>query len=489
MNLDFQTKYAPPLTREANRWNTLQWIWFLDKHEGAKRVRSTGAEKAGWFPTWQREVHSRLFTGDRVKELDHIPIDASGAAKLHSLLDELPEWGNLIKRATKDAYASGAVATSLSNKLLDCIPQHSHDAEDLRQLVELLEEDDRLGELRRPEDLAEAREKLSQATQEASELAGGMNDSALRQAMREAISEASGQLDDLDKASRALGWGAGPGGGGAGGSAEMKSQVAERLLRSDKLRQLMEIAGRMKNIMNEVQATKVRHGVSEITDIETGDDISRLLPSELSKLRDPRRKLLLWRELLEHSAMEYKLDAKEKVGRGPIVVAIDDSGSMSGSREIWAKSVALALLELARKENRDFAYCSFSDDVHYTLTEIGEKKLSPIDLADAMLFHKGGGTDFDNPLYWCLKQIETGGLPDADIIFISDGACRLANVDRMREKIAKAGCKVIGVGIGGRSAITDSLGEFCTETFGLDEISLIEKGNEEKAVLKTVLGL
>jgi uncharacterized protein with von Willebrand factor type A (vWA) domain len=313
----------------------------------------------------------------------------------------------------------------------------------------------------------------------------------VRQGLRAGISEATEQLDDLDKAGRALGWGNSPGMGGEGGNAKTKAEVAKRLFSSEKLRELMELAGRMKNIMADVQAMKVRHGVSEITDTEIGGNVDRLLFSELANLRHPKRKLLLWRRILERGAMQYYLEAKEKVGRGPIVVCIDDSGSMGGARETWAKAIALALLELARREKRDYAYCTFESRLVKTITELEGKRLDPVALLDSLISHSAGGTNFDAPLDWALDQIEKGGLPDADVIFISDGACSVRELNNKLARIKRLGCRVIGVGIGG-GGVAESLKAFCEPTFSLSDLAINrsgEEGGEERKVLQTVLGL
>lgn len=490
-SLDYRTRFSPPLTRQTRRWETLQWSWFLRDHEEPKRTREEGADKAPWFPVWQREVHGRLYTGDRLKSLDTMQPEAQEAARLHACLDDLPDFRGLVKRSARDPYSSGLVTNALSKTVMEHIAPRTADPESLRQLVELLEEDQENGDLKDPGDLDQAREDLANALNESSACANALDDSLVRQGLRAGIAEATEQLNDLDKAGRALGWGAGMGNGGSGGDGKTKAEVAKRLFSSEKLRELMDIAGRMKNIMHDVQATKVRHGVSEITDTEMGGNIDRLLFSELSHLRHPKRKLLLWRRILERGALQYYLEAKEKVGRGPIVVCVDDSGSMGGPREIWAKSIALALLELARKEKRAYAYCTFDTQLVRSVTEVEGKRLDAVALLDSLISHSAGGTNFDAPLEWALDQVEKGDMPDADVVFISDGACSIHNLEQVKARVAKLGCKVIGVGIGG-GGVAESLKAFCKPTFSLSDIAINrtgEEGGEEKKVLQTVLGL
>src|SRR6185312_10631442 len=80
---------------------------------------------------------------------------------------------------------------------------------------------------------------------------------------------------------------------------------------------------------------------------------------ELAGLLHPRRMLALLRDLVESRALQYKLEGSESLGKGPLVVCLDKSGSMAGAADIWATAVALALLEVAQRQRRPFALLSF----------------------------------------------------------------------------------------------------------------------------------
>ena len=59
--------------------------------------------------------------------------------------------------------------------------------------------------------------------------------------------------------------------------------------------------------------------------MELGNDLGRLLPVELVKLRHPRLHGLAMRDLLERKAMQYALTGKERLGKGPLVLLLDRS--------------------------------------------------------------------------------------------------------------------------------------------------------------------
>ena len=125
------------------------------------------------------------------------------------------------------------------------------------------------------------------------------------------------------------------------------------------------LAGRFKRIAASKRRQKVRHGADEVTDIEMGADLGRLLPSELVKLTHRTHRMLLLKNLLERQAMQYQLVGNEPLGKGPLVVLLDKSGSMDGPRDIWATALSLALLDQAHRERRTFALLAFDYRVKF----------------------------------------------------------------------------------------------------------------------------
>jgi len=472
----------------------MQSAWSLTGEQSEKTL-TDGTEKVSSWPGFVREVFSRLYSGDRLTSTPEIRREHRWASQLHSMLDDLPEWKRLAERCRGDSYACKAATIGLSSGVIESIPEHCHDAEYSRRMVELLQDDwdlalDRNPAAPPPPGLQDAQSALDGARTEADANASGLNASGIRQAMRGAIAGASEHLDELDKAASACGWGTEDSGEGGESAAATKAALAERLKDSRKLVEIMELAGRMRDIMRETQAQKVRHGASELTDIELGADLGRLLPSELVALRHPGMKLLLYRRLLERGCLQYRLEAKEKLGKGPLVVCIDDSGSMHGSREVWSKAVALALLELARRQNRTFAYCTFSRQITREFVEPIGRKTSPVDLLDHLASFSGGGTDFDIPLKWALDRIEEDDrLEEADVIFISDGECACRGERIVKERIAKAGAHVWGVALGPdavRSTGPGTMSSFCDQLWPITDLA---NKDQELDAAKGVLGV
>jgi hypothetical protein len=84
---------------------------------------------------------------------------------------------------------------------------------------------------------------------------------------------------------------------------------------------------------------------TEVYDIGLGNELSRLLPSELLSLRaSPLRRDFL-RRLLGRQLLTYQITGREC--GGPMVILVDVSHSMAGEKELASKALAIALSEVA----------------------------------------------------------------------------------------------------------------------------------------------
>lgn len=484
-----QIRFGPDGAVAVPSWARLNAYWWISKGRSVTdELVSEGVERSTEWPTFLRELYARLFTGDRCHEVEAAP-EFAFAKQLHSMLGELPEWKRLASRCQGDWYNSESVAIGMGSRVVDHVPVHGHDCRKLRRLLDMLDDDVPDGEPVPPV-YTETQEALRRAEQEAIERAGEMSGADIRQALRGAIKDEQDRLDDIEKSTASLGWGSLESGSSASVSANTKAEVARKLQGSPKLQEILEMAGRMRNIMREVQSTKVRHGTEGVTDIMLGSDIHRLLPSELAGLRRRETKLALVRRLIEGGALQYRLESEEKVGRGPLLVVIDDSGSMRGAREIWSKAVALALLDLARREQRPFGYCLFTTVVRSSFTEDPGTKTPPGQLLEHLAYSRGGGTAFDPPLKWALEQLgKSQVMADADVIFISDGEC-LAS-EEMAKAVKKSEARFWGVGVAGaaRRKGTGAMADFCDHVYPVQELVPDKENKEELEAARGVLAV
>ena len=90
--------------------------------------------------------------------------------------------------------------------------------------------------------------------------------------------------------------------------------------------------------------------------------------------------------------MQYEQKGHEVLGKGPIVLCLDQSGSMH-KLDTQSKGFTLALMSIARKQKRDFCLVLFSTRTKIIKYEKGKIKGS--DMVNFALTFLGGGTNFE----------------------------------------------------------------------------------------------
>ncbi len=211
-----------------------------------------------------------------------------------------------------------------------------------------------------------------------------------------------------------------------------KLELLNKLENSRQLKEIAELAGKLTMLALSAQAQKIPKGCEEVYSLTLGRDFERMLPQELLRMQDPDREIEFFRDYTEGRCLQYALKGKEKKARGAMVVCIDESGSMSGTPDAWAKAVAIALLNVAKKQNRNFFVVHFNGNrnakslpVHSFSKTEGYEATKVIEMAEMFM---DGGTDFMAPLDRARMCIdEEINFHKADIIFITDGECAVTN--------------------------------------------------------------
>jgi uncharacterized protein with von Willebrand factor type A (vWA) domain len=155
---------------------------------------------------------------------------------------------------------------------------------------------------------------------------------------------------------------------------------------------------------------------------------------------------------------------------GPILIAVDGSGSMAGPKEIWAKALVIATVLQAKKEKRKSNGIIFGAS-EQEIFEIDVNRLD--DLATAS-FHMG--TNFGPPLTWAQDQFKEH--PRADFLFITDGICNLESDKRTEFIQAKNSCgaRCFSVLIG--SDATETVRQFSDKVFSIVITSTARDGGQ-----------
>jgi uncharacterized protein with von Willebrand factor type A (vWA) domain len=273
-----------------------------------------------------------------------------------------------------------------------------------------------------------ARLRKEDTKDQAAGAAGGGDDlggeMATLRAVGRAVAEAGREVGELHETAAALGMGPGePGSNDPRAVAEMFRRV-----RGDPtLRRICELAGRFRRVAQSKQRQKVTHGLDDVVGVEPGGDVGRLLPSELARLMLPELELDALRRVVEKQAMCREHHAVEPVGKGPVIICLDESGSMSGEKIHTAKALALALAWVARRQRRWCALVAYSGDSGERLLPLPPGRWDEARLADWLSAFIGRGSDIDVPvrelprIYAELKA----PLGVTDLVFVTDAKCRL----------------------------------------------------------------
>lgn len=262
-------------------------------------------------------------------------------------------------------------------------------------------------------------------------------------AVNRAIEAAQEQVDEIDEMSNALGCGD----SGAGGQIDQKRVAAlyNEVRNNPKLRRIIELAGRYRRVAQSKQRQKATHGYDDMIGIVLDGDVGRLLPLERAQLADEDFELDAMRRLVERQSMCRQYRGVEHVGKGPIVVCVDESGSMDGEPVSNAKAFALAMAWVARHQNRFCALVGYSGGTEGTLCVLPPGKWDETALMDWLCHFYGAGTTMDVPLaelpfkYWDQIKAPKG---KTDVILITDAIVNVPtkmeqdfNAWKQREKV------------------------------------------------------
>jgi uncharacterized protein with von Willebrand factor type A (vWA) domain len=312
---------------------------------------------------------------------------------------------------------------------------------------------------------AEAEEKQKQTEQlkQRLDVTREGREQRVRQATRHGMAEALAEIEQMNQAVNAFAGGSESGFGinsaGSGKSDTLSTKeklaIARQINKSAKLQKLAAISGRFKRIALQQQKSRVKHQPDEVTSIRTGNEIERLLPAEIALLTAPELEDLFYLKFSERSLMQYDLDGQKPQGQGPIIVAIDESGSMTCgcdglTSEIWSKAVMLGLLSIARLQKRDFAVIHFSGDDDLKVDHFPKGEGTHSEIISCASFFYGGGTAFGPWMNKALELVDSSRFEKADVICISDGISYVPPeaVDQWKKVRAERGMRAYSVLIG-----------------------------------------
>jgi len=396
------------------------------------------------------------------------------------------EWAELRTYTSLDEWTSAMAAVDFGLKLAELFDEQ----EELMEQQEKINEKDQevqelIEKLKSAEEQGKDAEDLLEELAEALNGEGGYGDTIkdvegtikangnqIRQAARQAAKAAKEESEGAEAMMEFFGT---EPGALTRMDATARIELANRIRRNSQLKELADKVGRFVRLAMAEQAQKIVHGVDEVHDVELGDDIHRVLPSELMLLADEDLEVLFHLKFVEKKLLQYMLRGTEKVARGAIICMIDSSGSMHGSRETWAKAVGIALLHIAAKQGRDFYGIIFSS-YHDPLIEFYFKKgiAKPHEVLDFAEASYHGGTDFQMPINRSIEilreQLVEDNAQKGDLVMVTDGEAPVNEewLDRYRNSKDELGFRMYSCLIGVHS---DTLNTISDQIYNITEFA------------------
>ncbi|POC42204.1 ATPase RavA stimulator ViaA [Vibrio vulnificus] len=242
-------------------------------------------------------------------------------------------------------------------------------------------------------------------------------------------------------------------------------RYAEFLKKNNGLQEIAEQLGRMANEVDDpdLQRTpaeelqmveeKSDEATDDIVGIHESDDLNKLLPNETMFLAYPELEVVFYKHLVDKRLMNYRVQGKSRtlrkvraqkpdnqqveIEKGPFVLCVDASGSMSGFPEQSAKAMAYALMQIALAEGRDCYVILFStEQITYELT----KQDGLREAADFLTYTFHGGTAFEPVLMKSIDLMSGDKYRNADLVVLSDFIAprqseeMLAKVEALKEQ-------------------------------------------------------
>jgi uncharacterized protein with von Willebrand factor type A (vWA) domain len=482
-----------------------------------------GEELLPTFKYLYQDIFLSLYKYDvQVLPIDKIHIEVRMNRNIMEQLVNTPEYISLRRTCRMDEFNAalgaeiiGQEAIELLKEMLDNIKNKQQQLDAMDQLVQQEEMMDSLAEdiddiqdqidellqqgnseqaalLQQQMDgqmlsLENMRARAEAIAQQCDELVNDDEDSVLdmTRKMGTAYTKATEQVVESTKLCEAWGLGVGQ---EVRVAYQNKKDAIEKIRRSSKLGQMTDIIGRMKESAITEQKKKAKHGAVEIKTTTMGNKIQDTLPSERMNMINDVTKKDFMRRMTENSLMVYEKESNKQKNKGPIIVCVDTSGSMSGNQEIWSKAMACGVLEIAQYQKRDFACILYSSRAEEPII-IKKDEISPEKIIQVAERFSGGGTNFEAPLQKACKLIEDSTFKEADILFISDGDCGVSSdflrkFKRLKEE-KEFRCFGVLVDVGGHSAYT-TLNEFCDNVTNISNIA--ELSNADSDVNKGIFG-
>lgn len=413
---------------DGTRFQAHKFMSAMESYEGLREAADQGSEITSNYLPLLSDVFSAFFQNNaRLKQ--NPPRESEENRAIMETALGLKEYEELHSVSRLDFFASAAATRAFSDQIVELIKQKK-------------EEDKKKPENGKPNTGPM-----------------GVDPDTLRWAIRKSLKKG---LEEAQEAKQAVETFGRQEGGIQRIPLTEQFRLADLLGKNSKIKEIVKMLGRIRLDALSIKRSRITHSAPVRRGVETVgiDGIERVLPDELATLTiGEQGEDLFLKKLLEEDLLAYSFKNPVEETQGPILIAVDGSGSMAGAKEIWAKALAIASMLQAKKEKRKAHGIIFGASEN-EIFEINVNRLE--DLATAS-FHMG--TDFGPPLRWAQDKFKEQ--PRADLFFITDGICEIEE-DRKADFIQakrRSGAKCYSVIIG--SVSTETVTQFSDKVFFL----------------------
>ena len=424
---------------DGTRFQAHKFISAVESYEGLREAADQGSEiKSNYLPLLS-DVFSAFFQ-NKARLKQNPPRGTEENREIMETALGLKEYEELHTVSRLDFFASAAATRAFSDQIIKLIKENK-------------EED-----------------KKDREKGKVNKGALGIDPDTLRWAIRRSLKKG---LEEAQEAKQAVETFGSDEGGIQRIPITEQFRLADLLGKNSKIKDIIKMLGRMRLEALSLKRSRITHSSPVRRGVETVgiEGIERVLPDELANLAiGEEGEDLFLKKLLEEDLLAYSYKNPVEETQGPILIAVDGSGSMAGLKEVWAKALAIASILQAKKEKRKSHGIIFGAS-EKEIFEIDVDRLE--DLATAS-FHMG--TNFGPPLRWAEDKFKEQ--PRADLLFITDGVCNIEEEQKTEFIQAKnrSGARCYSVLIGSES--TETVKQFSDKVFCLPPTPKATKGGQ-----------
>jgi uncharacterized protein with von Willebrand factor type A (vWA) domain len=346
---------------------------------------------------------------------------------------ESPAWPRLIALSVGDQFTAGNNAVNLLNELSELlrveIEDNSFDEalfnEGAQQLQDLREQ---FMEAKKKGDNAKAAELRQQGKELGSQIEQGLLNvsQSIKPKVDRAVDRAHQTAKDNQEAFSMLA-GNESGSGTTLNDLDQKRKLAKKLSNNPGLKELVRKLGALRQAWaDRKRARRSQTNYSDIIGAKFSDTITKAFPAEIALAASEKGRALFALKYSQKTLLCKDYEAKIKeIDKGPVVLYIDISGSMTGECELWSKAIAYVVAEECLKQKRA-THIHLFDTVVQKSIHLEKDRADNERLLDFVLsWTTKGGTSFCSVISHALSEVNY--VSKADILMITDGQAEVSD--------------------------------------------------------------